>query len=94
VGRERLGLEVERDRPDADPLRRAVVSSVSPCSSESPRIFFATSTAAGIATPTAAPATTFFEVDMPSCSGSMRFLRFDRRSSAPAFAGVVGFSGS
>ena len=55
------------------PLRERVfwppcrdVSSFPSSSEESPISFFATPTAAGTATPTAAPATTFFVVDIPS----------------------------
>jgi len=41
--------------------------------------FFAAPTAAGIATPNAAPATTFFDVDIPSSLVSMRFTSFTSR---------------
>jgi hypothetical protein len=43
-------------------------ASSSPSSSPFPRNFFATPTAAGTATPSAAPATTFWVVDIPSSS--------------------------
>jgi hypothetical protein len=82
---ERVPLE-ERPRLADDPLRAlpprlellpfvsALSSALSPSDSSSesssPRSFFATPTAAGIATPIAAPAATFFGVDIPSSSDS------------------------
>jgi len=65
--RERVGLEPERDlEPPA--CRPCGCFSSPPLPSVSS--FFATVTAAGTATPIAAPATTFFPVDIPSCSFS------------------------
>lgn len=56
--------------PDAPPSPSSSDSDDSPSSSSppSPSSFFATPTAAGTATPRAAPATTFWVVDMPSSS--------------------------
>jgi hypothetical protein len=79
VERLRLDDEVERPRLELErpPVARRRVGrsscSCAPSSSESPSSpfpisFFATPTAAGIATPSAAPAATFAGVDMPSSS--------------------------
>jgi hypothetical protein len=58
-----------RDVPEREPEPPSPPSPPSsPPSSSSPINFFATVTAAGIATPSAAPATTFCGVDMPSSS--------------------------
>jgi hypothetical protein len=59
-------VELPRPRVDRRPLPSPPPSS--PESSSELRSFFATPTAAGIATPSAVPATTFLVVDRPSSS--------------------------
>jgi hypothetical protein len=62
----------ERDRVDPDRERKPELPPLPGCfwlplsSSPLPSSFFPTATAAGTATPSAAPAATFFLVDMPS----------------------------
>jgi hypothetical protein len=84
VPEERLRLELlERpvrppfcERPALEGPASPPLSSWSSWSSLSPINFLATPTAAGTATPSAAPATTFLPVDMPSFSFSSISLSF------------------
>jgi hypothetical protein len=68
----------------ADEPRRVVDLLDPPSSSPSSELisFFATPTAAGIATPSAVPATTFCLVDRPSSSSAMSLLRYLASSNA------------
>jgi hypothetical protein len=90
VGFELVDFEpVERACPERAELPLDLLSEracfcPSACSESSPssppRNFFAIPTAAGTATPTAAPATTFFVVDIPSSLGSIRNTSISRSS--------------
>jgi len=66
-------VDVLRDDDEVACLRAELPLEEPPCSSPEsslPRSFFATAAAAGTATPNAAPATTFFVVELPSVASS------------------------
>jgi hypothetical protein len=69
--RERLELEPLRDRCPDERRRLPPPCWFLPSSSSLPSSFLPTATAAGTATPTAAPAATFLRVDMPSFPSSI-----------------------
>jgi hypothetical protein len=73
---ERARDETRRRVGSAAPDSSCAPASSEASSSESPFpiSFFATPTAAGIATPIAAPAATFFGVDIPSSCSSIELL--------------------
>jgi hypothetical protein len=74
---ERLDPPLARELGELEPELLPCCSSPPSSSSPLPSSFLATVTAAGTAIPTAAPATTFLPVDMPS---SLAFSIFDLRS--------------